>query len=144
MALGGLLMGFWGGFRNRGKTLLAGLAAFGALAIGMGVSRNFIFYLSLMLLYGVALTTVQTATTTLIQERAETAVQGRVFGLMGSIYSGFLPIGMAVFGPLSDYIPLQWLMAGSGAALILIAFGLRMDGMALAGKAGSASAAPRE
>ena len=44
----------------------------------MGVSRNFIFYLSLMLLYGVALTTVQTATTTLIQERAETAVQGRV------------------------------------------------------------------
>jgi len=144
MALGGLLMGFWGGFRNRGKTLLAGLAAFGALAIGMGVSRNFIFYLSLMLLYGVALTTVQTATTTLIQERAETAVQGRVFGLMGSIYSGFLPIGMAVFGPLSDYIPLQWLMAGSGAALILIAFGLRMDGMALAGKAGSASAVPWE
>ena len=74
-----------------------------------------------MLLYGVALTMIQTATTTLIQERAEASMQGRVFGLMGSMYSGFLPVGMAVFGPLADAIPLQWIMIGSGAALFLLA-----------------------
>ena len=48
-------------------------------------------------------------------------MKGRVFGLMGSMYSGFLPIGMAVFGPLADAIPLQWIMIGSGAALFLLA-----------------------
>ncbi|MDL2217876.1 MFS transporter [Christensenellaceae bacterium OttesenSCG-928-M15] len=121
MMAGGLLMSAWGGFKSRVRTLLLGLAAFGALAIGMGFSRNFIFYLALMALYGIALTTVQTATTTLIQEKADVAMQGRVFGLMGSMYSGFLPIGMAVFGPLADMVPLQWIMVGSGVALILIA-----------------------
>ena len=48
-------------------------------------------------------------------------MQGRVFGLMGAMYSGFLPIGMAVFGPMADVIPLQWIMVGSGIGLIFIA-----------------------
>lgn len=118
MMVGGLLMSTWGGFQSHVKTLLVGLAAFGAMAIGMGLSKNFILYLALMMLYGVALTTVQTAATTLIQENAETSMQGRVFGLLGSIYSGCMPIGMAIFGPLADRIQLQWIMIASGVALI--------------------------
>lgn len=121
MMVGGLLMSTWGGFQSRVKTLLVGLGAFGAMAIGMGLSKNFILYLALMVLYGVALTTVQTATTTLIQENAETSMQGRMFGLLGSIYSGFMPIGMAIFGPLADRLQLQWIMIASGVALIGIA-----------------------
>lgn len=121
MMAGGLLMSTWGGFKSRVKTLFMGLIAFGALAIGLGLSRNFILYLALMLIYGVALTIIQTATTTLIQEKADVSTQGRVFGLMGSMYAGFLPAGMAVFGPLADVVPLQWIMIGSGAALILVA-----------------------
>lgn len=127
MIVGGILMSTWGGFKRRGKTLFFGLAAFGALAIGMGLSKNFMFYLTLMVFYGVALTMVQTAATTLIQEKAETSMQGRVFGLLGSMYSGFLPIGMAVFGPLADVLPLQWIMIGSGAALISMATVIRCD-----------------
>lgn len=30
-------------------------------------------------------------------------------------------MGMAVFGPLADIFPLQWIMIGSGIALIIIA-----------------------
>jgi DHA3 family macrolide efflux protein-like MFS transporter len=37
------------------------------------------------------------------------------------MYSGFLPIGMAAFGPMADAVPLEWIMIGSGAALILLA-----------------------
>ncbi len=74
-----------------------------------------------MLLYGIAITMVQTATTTLIQEKAEATMQGRVFGLMGSMYSGFLPLGMAAFGPMADAMPLPWIMVGSGVALVLMA-----------------------
>lgn len=127
MAAGGLLMGIWGGFSSRVKTLLLGLAVFGMLAVGMGLSQNFILYLALMLFYGVALTMVQTATTTLIQEKAKEQMQGRVFGLMGSMYSGFLPLGMAVFGPLADRVPLQWIMVGSGIALVLLAAVMRFN-----------------
>lgn len=121
MMIGGLLMSTWGGFKNRKATLLLGLAIFGAMAILMGLSTNFIFYLALMALYGVALTTVQTTVTTLLQEEAETSMQGRVFGLLGSMYSGCMPIGMAIFGPLADVIPLQWIVILSGVVLIAIA-----------------------
>ncbi len=46
---------------------------------------------------------------------------GRVFGLMGAMYSGFLPVGMVVFGPLSDIFSLQWIMVSTGIALAFLA-----------------------
>ena len=120
MAAGGLLMSIWGGFKSRVTTMSVGLIAFGSLAIGMGLSKQFVLYLTLMIIYGVAITMVQTATTTLIQEKAEMSMQGRVFGLFGAMYSGFLPVGMAIFGPMADEISLQWIMIGSGIALIVL------------------------
>ena len=121
MAAGGLLMGLWGGFARKEHTLLAGLAAFGTLSILLGYSARFDIYLGVMALYGVALTTVQTAVSTLLQTRSAPAMQGRVFGLMGAAYSGCMPLGMAVFGPLADRLPLRCMMAVSGAALLLMA-----------------------
>ena len=120
MVAGGLLMSTWGGFKSRVATMSAGLIAFGSLAIGMGLSKQFALYLTLMIIYGVAITMVQTATTTLIQEKAEMSMQGRVFGLLGAMYSGFLPVGMAIFGPMADKISLQWIMIGSGIVLIVL------------------------
>lgn len=120
MVAGGILMSIWGGFKSRVTTMSVGLIAFGSLAIGMGLSKQFALYLTLMIIYGVAITMVQTATTTLIQEKAEISMQGRVFGLLGAMYSGFLPVGMAIFGPMADEISLQWIMIGSGIALIAL------------------------
>ena len=121
MMAGGVAMSIWGGLRSRGKTLAAGLLAFGSFAIGMGFSKNFILYLGLMAFYGVALTVVQTAITTMLQEENRYFYARACLWLTGTMYAGFLPIGMAVFGPLADIVPLQWIMIGSGIALILIA-----------------------
>ncbi|MGM9665496.1 MAG: MFS transporter [Eubacteriales bacterium] len=118
MTAGGILIGAWGGFKNRVKTLAVGLILFGTLAIGMGAVNSFVVYLFLMVLYGVALTMVQTASTTLLQEHSSPEMQGRVFGLFGATYSGFLPLGMAVFGPLADIISLRLLMILSGVLLL--------------------------
>lgn len=110
MMAGGILMSTWGGFKRKSKTLTVGLAAFGLLAMGMGLCQNFALYLSMMLLYGVALTMVQTAITTMLQEQPHISMQGRVFGLMSTMYAGFLPVGMALFGPLgrSDSIAVDY------------------------------------
>ena len=126
MALGGVLMGVWGGFKSRVKTFAVGLSILSIMTIGMGISPYFIFYLVMMFVYSVALTMIQTATTTIIQEKADSSMQGRVFGLMGAMYSGFLPVGMAIFGPLADMIPLQWIMVGSGIALVFVAIYLQV------------------
>ena len=118
MTAGGLLAAFRGQSRKKTRTLRNSLTIFGAMAILMAVSCRFLPYLILMAVYGVALTSVQTALTTLLQEKTEPFMQGRIFGLFSSMYSGFLPLGIAVFGPLADHIPLRILMALSGAALI--------------------------
>ena len=117
MALGGVLMGVWGGFKSRIKTFALGLFVLSLMTIGMGVSPYFILYLVLMFVYSIALTMIQTAPPPMIQEKADSSMQGRVFGLMGAMYSGFLPVGMAIFGPLADVMPLQWIIVGSGIAL---------------------------
>lgn len=127
MMIGGLLMSTWGGFKSRKATLLLGLVIFGAMTILMGLSTNFLFYLVLMALYGVEMTIVQTSVTTLLQEHAETSMQGRVFGLLGSMYSGCMPMGMAIFGPLADVISLQRIMMAAGIVLIVIAAVLYFD-----------------
>ena len=126
MALGGVLMGIWGGFKSRVKTFAVGLLILSIMTIGMGVSPYFILYLVMMFVYSIALTMIQTATTTILQEQTESSMQGRVFGLMGAMYSGFLPVGMAIFGPLADMLPLQWIMVGSGIALVLVAVYLQV------------------
>ena len=127
MMIGGLLMSTWGGFKSRKATLLLGLFIFGAMTILMGLFTNFLFYLVLMALYGIAMTIVQTLVTTLLQEQAETSMQGRVFGLLGSMYSGCMPMGMAIFAPLADVISLQRIMMAAGIVLIVIAVVLYFD-----------------
>lgn len=121
MLTGGLLMSLWGGFQKRQQTLSLGLLLFGLCALAMGVVRQFLLYLLVMFFYGIAMTTVQTSLTTLLQETAPRTFQGRVFGLMSSMYAGALPLGMAIFGPLSDYGSLSVLMAFSGIAVLLMA-----------------------
>lgn len=127
MAAGGLLLGTWGGFPNRVKTLLLGIGLCGLLTIGLGAVQNFIVYLAIMLLLGVAIIAAQTALTTLIQERADAAMQGRMFGLTSTMYSGFLLIGMSVFGPLADKVSLPLLMILTGGVLVMVAVLFRLN-----------------
>lgn len=127
MSLGGLLMSFWSGWKNGVKTLLVGMSAFGLLAIGMGVIDSFVVYLSLMLLYGIALTVVQTSTVTLLQQRTPAEVQGRVFGFLQMMFSGALPLGMVTFGLLADRMPMRILMALSGVLLLILVLVMRLD-----------------
>ncbi|MDD4038128.1 MAG: MFS transporter [Sphaerochaeta sp.] len=127
MSLGGVLMSTWGGFKKQVTSFLAGMSAFGILAIGMGLIDSFIVYLALMAMYGIALTMVQTATMTLLQQRTDTSMQGRIFAFLNIMYSGALPLGMALFGPLSDVVSMRALMVLSGVLLMLLVLKLRFD-----------------
>lgn len=120
MMAGGVLMSTWGGFKQRRKTLRLSVLVFGVLGIAMGLSQTLLVYVVLMLMYGIPLTMFQTTTTTMLQETVEEKMMGRVFGLLNAMYSGFLPLGMALFGPMADIISLRVLMVASNVALLLI------------------------
>ena len=85
MMAGGLILSFWKHNTCYNTALTAGLTLFGTMAAAMGLVRHFPIYLIFMVLYGVALTIVQTALTAMIQKNAETSMTGRVFGLMNSL-----------------------------------------------------------
>jgi DHA3 family macrolide efflux protein-like MFS transporter len=127
MAAGGVLIGIWGGFKKNIMTLIVGIIAFGVLGIGMGLINSFIVYLVLMVIYGIALTMVQTSIMTIIQQKSEESMQGKVFGFQNAMYSGCLPIGMVVFGPLADVMPLRLLMIITGILMIIMAVVIRLD-----------------
>lgn len=122
MTAGGLIMASFAGKRDRMKIYGAGIAGFGVLSVLLASTDLFPVYLVLMVLYGVILTIVQTASTTFIQENAKEDMIGRVFGLYGSVYSLALPLGMIVFGPLADFISLKVLMVASGIVLAVLGF----------------------
>ena len=118
MITGGLLVSIRSGNSRKcpARTLRSLLLLLGLSAAGMSTANTFLPYLVLMFFYGIFMTMIQTSITTLLQEKTEPFIQGRIFGLMGSMYAGFLPLGMAIFGPLSDRVSLNGLIFLSGAA----------------------------
>lgn len=120
MTAGGLIMASFAGKRDRMKIYGTGIAGFGILAVLLAATNIFPVYLSLMVVFGIILTVVQTASTTFLQENTREDMIGRVFGLFGSVYSLALPLGMIVFGPLADVISLKALMLVSGIVLVML------------------------
>lgn len=40
---------------------------------------------------------------------------------MGMITTSMMPLGMLVFGPISDFIQIEWMLIGTGVILLIIA-----------------------
>ena len=133
--LGGLMVGLWGGFRNKVLTLIAASVAFGLTTFAMGFSPNFFFYLSVMLLMGVSMPFINTSSMTVLQTRVEPDLMGRVFGLSSIVGSSAMPLSMVVFGPLADVVSVELQLIVTGAAMTLIAlYMLRFQEVRAAGE----------
>ena len=44
---------------------------------------------------------------------------GMVFGVLSMISSSMMPFGMLLFGPLSDYVKIEWMLIGTGILMIV-------------------------
>jgi len=119
---GGLLLGVWGGFERRIYTSLTGVVGIGVGALLFGVSPGNNFFLALIssAIVGIAQPVANGSLMAIMQVAVEPNYQGRVFTLLGSLAGAMTPIGLAVAGPLSDWLGIQtWFILG-GAACILM------------------------
>jgi len=121
MMAGGALIASWGGFRNRTHTLMLACALFGLCTVGFGVVPSFWVYLAFMGLAGIAAPLINTPAQVMLQEKVDGAYMGRVFGVFSMISTSMMPIGMLIFGPAADVVPIEWLLVGSGALFALLA-----------------------
>jgi DHA3 family macrolide efflux protein-like MFS transporter len=124
MVLGGILLGVWGGFKNRYRTVLLGLVCYGIFSSLIGIVYTCWMFAAIMFLYSFFIPVVQSSVTTILQESVPVEKLGRVFGLLGAMYSGFMPLGMAVFGPLADVVKIQYMVIGCGIIIALLGVSL--------------------
>lgn len=121
MMIGGGVIASWGGFENRIKTLGFASVIMGLCTFALGVVPNFWIYFAFMLLFGVAMPIFNTPANVLLQEKVEEDFLGRVFGVMGMISTSMMPLGMLIFGPIADFIKIEWLLIGTGIFIIILA-----------------------
>jgi DHA3 family macrolide efflux protein-like MFS transporter len=136
MMVGGIIMASWGGFKNKIHTMTLSSLMIGACTFALGVIPLFWIYLVFMGLVGVSMPFFNTPFTVLLQEKVEADFLGRVFGVLAMISSTMMPLGMLVFGPLSDTIKIGWLLIGTGFLMFIEGFFLLGNKVLLeAGKA---------
>lgn len=131
MFLGGILIASWGGFKNRIHTMAFAGVALGACTFGLGVVSVFWLYLVIMGLTGFAVPLYNTPSTVLLQERVEEDYLGRVFGIFGMIAHSIMPLGMLLFGPLSEIVEIEWLLMGTGVLIIIVFLMMPLSGVLL-------------
>lgn len=57
-------------------------------------------------------------------EKVQIEMQGRIFSLLNTIFSGVMPLGMIIFGVLSDIISIKYLIIPAGGVLLFIGIGI--------------------
>lgn len=123
MLIGGLLLGVWGGFKNRALNIIFSIALMGiALFIsGLLPENQFPIFVLCSVLMGLSSPFYSGVQMALIQEKIESQYLGRAFGLLGSIVSFSMPMGLIVSGIFADRIGIHvWFML-SGCCIIGIA-----------------------
>jgi Major Facilitator Superfamily. len=120
MTLGGLLITIWGGFKNRHTTITIGLIVSSIGTVLCGILVNFWLCVALVALIGACMPLFNTPAITVLQELVEPEYLGRVISFVSMVGSLMMPVGLLVFGPLSDVIGLDVIFIGTGALQIII------------------------
>ena len=122
MILSGVVLGMWGGFKSKSRTMALSLFLFSIGAIGLGSVSSFLVYSACIFIAGFAFPFYTASKTSIIQTSVESEYLGRVFSVQLMITSVWAPLGMLVWGPLGDIVNIEYLMIGTGAFLFAFSF----------------------
>ena len=106
MLIGGIVLGLWGGFKNRGITMIFAIVLMG-IAVGISGAlpiSGFIVFAILCFLMGLSAPFYNGPHTSLMQEKISPEFLGRVFGLYGSLMSFALLLGLVVCGIFAEIV----------------------------------------
>ncbi len=127
MSFGGIVMASWGGFKNKAYTMAISTMVTGICTIVLGIVPVFWIYLLFMGIIGISMPVFNIPSTVLLQEKVEEEYMGRVFGVLSMITSSVMPAAMLLFGPLADYIRIEWLLRVTGLFIVVIGIALYLN-----------------
>ncbi|TWH56620.1 DHA3 family macrolide efflux protein-like MFS transporter [Desulfitobacterium sp. LBE] len=104
MLVGGLVLGVWGGFKNRVLSLAASILLMGVSLIVSGVLpvKGFAVFVLCSTLMGFSAPFYSGVQTALFQEKISPEYLGRVFALLGSVVSVAMPLGLVLSALFAD------------------------------------------
>jgi DHA3 family macrolide efflux protein-like MFS transporter len=117
VAVGGIAIGVWGGFKNKFHTIALSSGLFGVAVISMGLVRNFWLYIGCMAIGGFVVSMCQAPIMSLAQSAIEEEWRGRVMSVFSIIGNLAFPLGMTIWGPLADIVPVGWCLIASGIGM---------------------------
>jgi DHA3 family macrolide efflux protein-like MFS transporter len=123
--IGGLILGVWGGFKRQILTSMFGLffMGIGVLTIGLLPGSMFFGVLIAAAIMGLSLPIVNGVIFSIMQSNVAPDMQGRVFSLLTTFAAAMSPIGLAIAGPISDYVSVQAWFVIAGIACLAISVG---------------------
>ncbi|MCS4484116.1 MFS transporter [Gleimia sp. 6138-11-ORH1] len=119
--------------RSRIKLLLLGATAVSILTMVMSFSPHVWFSFTVMFLVGCFVPLFAGPSITELQERIDPIYMGRVMSQVSIVFILSMPLGMVVFGPLSEYFGVGNIILAAGVAsfsFIVYAFGFSATGKA--------------
>ncbi|MBT1174662.1 MFS transporter [Bifidobacterium sp. LC6] len=119
MLLGGALMSSLGAkllsnSRTQMKVAAYSVAIVGLSIVGLGLAPNLLTYLLIDLVSGISFATCVGPMRTIMQSESDETMVGRIFGLDTTITTFAMPLGMLIFAPLADIIPISWVFVAGG------------------------------
>ncbi len=114
--LGGLLLGVWGGFKRNMVTTLLGMSVIGVMLLLVGLIPANLFAVAVVLMFinGGSVALTDGPLIAMLQKTIAPEMQGRIFMLIGSLFSITSPIGLLIAGPVTDRIGVQSLYVAAG------------------------------
>jgi len=119
MMVGGIIMAAWGGFKNKLHSMVLANLVIAVCTFALGIIPVFWIYLFFMSMVGLVMPVFNTPFTVLLQQKVEQDFLGRVFGVLNMISSSFMPLAMLVFGPVADFIKIEWLLIGTSLLMLV-------------------------
>lgn len=109
-------------FSKRGILFLIALFALFPVpaVLSLPYYGNFIYYLVLMLVFGVTLMVINTPIGVVMQKEIDEEFKGRIFGILETMAQAMMPLGAIIFGFLYDAIPAQWVMWVSVSIMFVV------------------------
>ncbi len=119
--VGGSILGVWGGFKKKVYTMLMGGigVGLGMIVLGSIPQNGFYYSLPTMLVIGFMIPMVDGSLMAIMQEKIDNEYQGRVFTMFGSILYLSTPVGLAIAGPVSDALGVQFWFVLAGILVLL-------------------------
>jgi len=119
--VGGSILGVWGGFKRKTYTMFLGGLGIGLGMIALGSIPQDGFYYSLPTLFviGFMVPMVDGSLMAIMQEKIDNEYQGRVFTMFGSILYLSTPVGLAIAGPVSDALGVQFWFVLAGILVLV-------------------------